>query len=142
MSYLAPEVLRKHPDAHFVLAGGDAFGYMQNRILPFMKKQKLHKRFHYLGALDLPSVRAVLKSIDIFLIPSLWENCPYSCIEAMTARRAIVSSDCGGMPELIEHRQNGLLARSGVAASFAEALDEAIEDRADVGGVVGRGDRR
>lgn len=127
---MAPEILRKHPDAHFVLAGGDAFGYMRNRVLPSIKSQKLHKRFHYLGALDLPSVRALLKCVNIFLIPSLWENCPYSCIEAMTAARAIVSSDCGGMPELIEHRQNGLLARNGDASSFVEALDEVIGDGA------------
>ena len=127
---MAPEILRRHPDAHFFLAGGDAFGYMRDRVLPSIKSQKLNKRFHYLGALDLPSVRAVLKSIDIFLIPSLWENCPYSCIEAMTAARAIVSSDCGGMPELIRHRQNGLLARSGDASSFETSLGELIEDRA------------
>ena len=127
---MAPDVLRRHPDAHFVLAGGDTFGYMRDRVLPFIKKQRLQNRFHYVGALDLPTVRAALKSIDIFLIPSLWENCPYSCIEAMTAGRAIVSSDCGGMPELIQDRQNGLLARSGEAASFTAALDELIEDRA------------
>jgi len=126
---MAPQILAKHKDAHFVLAGGDAFGYMRDRILPFIKAQRLQKRFHYLGPLDLPSVRAVCKSIDIFIIPSLWENCPYSCIEAMTAGRAIVSSDCGGMPELIQHGQNGLLARSGDATSFVAALDELVEDR-------------
>lgn len=126
---MAPQLLRKHENVHFVLAGGDAFGYMRDRVLPFIESEGLHKRFHYLGALDLPSVRAVCKNVDVFLIPSLWENCPYSCIEAMTAGRAIVSSDCGGMPELIEHRQNGLLARSGDVASFVEALDEMVEDR-------------
>ncbi|MEC8251589.1 MAG: glycosyltransferase family 4 protein, partial [Planctomycetota bacterium] len=80
--------------------------------------------------LDLPTVRACLKAAHIFLIPSLWENCPYSCIEAMTAGRAIVSSDCGGMPELIRHRENGLLAKNGDPDSFVEALKEMIEDDA------------
>lgn len=127
---MAPEVLRRHPDAHFVLAGGDAFGYMRNRVLPAMKAQRLHARFHYLGALDLASVRAILKRIDVFLLASLWENCPYSCLEAMTAGRAIVSTDCGGMPELIEDGVNGVLAKSGDADSFVRALDRALGDRA------------
>ncbi len=122
-------VLRKYPHVHFAFAGQDLFGYMQTQILPFIKKNKLRKRFHYLGKLGLPMVRAVLKrSCDVFLIPSLWENCPYSCIEAMTAGRAIVSSDCGGMPELIEHESNGLLARNNDASSFIAALERLIED--------------
>lgn len=124
------EVMRKYPHVHFVFAGNDLFGYMKREIQPFIDKNKLQKRFHYLGQLDLPSVRAILKQIDIFLIPSLWENCPYSCIEAMTAGRAIVSSDCGGMPELIQHEENGLLAENDSSSSFVAALERMVEDAA------------
>ena len=73
-------------------------------------------------------MRACLKVSSIFLIPSLWENCPYSCLEAMTAGRAIVSSDCGGMPELIEDGRTGVLARNGDPLSFVAALQRMIED--------------
>ena len=62
-------------------------------------------------------------------MPSLWENCPYSCLEAMAAGRPIVSSDAGGLPELIRDGDNGLLARSGDPASYIEALERLIEDR-------------
>jgi glycosyltransferase involved in cell wall biosynthesis len=127
---MAFHVLQKYRDVHMVFAGKDLFGYMERQVLPFVRAKGLQKRFHYLGALDLASVRAILKRIDVFLIPSLWENCPYSCIEAMTAGRAIVASDCGGMPELIRHRETGLLARNNDAASFIQALEEALEDRA------------
>jgi glycosyltransferase involved in cell wall biosynthesis len=122
------EVMAKYPNAHFVIAGNDLFGYMEREILPFIKENGLEDRFHYLGQLTLPEVRAVLKHIDIFLIPSLWENCPYSCIEAMSAGRAIVSSDCGGMPELIEHDDRGLLARNDDAPAFVAALERMLDD--------------
>lgn len=127
---MASGVLRRHRHVHFAVAGRDLFGQMRERILPGLRRQGVGDRFHYLGALDLPAVRAVLKRADVFVLPSLWENCPYSCIEAMTAGRAIVSSDCGGMPELIAHRDNGMLARSGDAGAFAAALGELVEDRA------------
>ena len=39
-----------------------------------------------LGALPLPQVRSLLKRVDMFMLPSMWENCPYSCLEAMAAR--------------------------------------------------------
>lgn len=121
--------LQKYPNVAFAFAGRDLFGYMEKKILPFIRDHQLQSRFFYLGQLDLPAVRAVLKHSDIFLIPSLWENCPYSCIEAMTAGKAIVSSDCGGMPELIDDHRTGVLARNGDPASFIQALEEMIEDQ-------------
>ncbi len=120
--------LAKYQDIAFVFAGRDLFGYMEKRILPWVKDHQLQSRFFYLGQITLPDVRACLKASSIFLIPSLWENCPYSCLEAMTAGRAIVSSDCGGMPELIEHERTGLLARNGDPAAFVAALQRMIED--------------
>jgi glycosyltransferase involved in cell wall biosynthesis len=127
---IALRVMKRHGHVHFVLAGRDLFGYVAENVLPKIEAEGLATRFHVLGSLDLSSVRALLKVSDIFLLPSLWENCPYSCIEAMAARRAIVSSDCGGMPELIADRGNGLLAQNGDAASFADRLEELVEDTA------------
>lgn len=122
------QCLQQYSDVAFVFAGRDLFGYMEKQILPWVKDHQLQSRFFYLGQIDLPAVRAVLKQTSIFLIPSLWENCPYSCLEAMTAGRAIVSSDCGGMPELIDDRRTGLLAKNGDPASFVAALRVMIED--------------
>lgn len=122
--------LAKYRDIAFVFAGRDLFGWMEKKILPWVKDHQLQSRFFYLGQLQLPEVRACLKASSIFLIPSLWENCPYSCLEAMTAGRGIVSSDCGGMPELIEHERTGVLATNGDPASFVAALTRMIEDDA------------
>jgi glycosyltransferase involved in cell wall biosynthesis len=124
---IAVRVMRRYPHVHFVLAGRDLFGYVAGTVIPRIRNEGLADRFHVLGALDLADVRALLKRSDIFLLPSLWENCPYSCIEAMAAGRPIVASDCGGMPELIADGANGLLARSGDSDSFAQALEELIE---------------
>jgi glycogen(starch) synthase len=127
---MALHVLKQHPHVHMVFAGNDLFGFMEKRILPEIRAAGLGKRFHYVGQRTLPEVRAILKHVDVFLIPSLWENAPYSCLEAMSAGRAIVSSDCGGMPELIRDRETGLLARNNDGPSFVRALDEAVSDAA------------
>ncbi len=123
-------VLQKYPHVHFAFAGEDGQGVMKSEIEPFIKKHGLAKRFHYFGKLHLPEVRAILKRVDVHLIPSLWENAPYSCLEAMSAGRAIVASDCGGMPELIQDGENGVLARNDDAQSFIAALERVVEDDA------------
>ena len=129
--HLCPEIceaiLKKH-DVAFAFAGSDLFGFMEKELLPRLKGQSLKGTVHYLGKLTLPEVGSCLRQSDLYFIPSLWENCPYSCLEAMAAGRAIVSSDAGGMPELIEDGVNGLLAKSGDPAAFARQIERLIED--------------
>ena len=126
---IAASILTRY-DAAFVFAGQDLFGYMQNELLPSLSGKTLRGSVHYLGKLDLDETRSWMRTADIVMLPSLWENCPYSCLEAMAARRAIVSSDQGGMPELIVNGANGLLARSGDPQAFVEQLETLIESAA------------
>jgi glycosyltransferase involved in cell wall biosynthesis len=131
--HLCPEIaaaILERFDVAFVLAGDDLFGYVANTLLPFLRSRTLKGSIHALGAVPLEDLRPLVRAADIFLLPSLWENCPYSCLEAMAAGRAIVAADQGGMPELIVSGENGLLAAAGNAASFVAAIERLIEDPA------------
>jgi glycosyltransferase involved in cell wall biosynthesis len=127
---IAASILERH-EVSFVFAGQDLFGYLSGILMPYLESRPLRGSVHYLGKLDLAGVRACLHQCDVFLLPSLWENCPYSCLEAMAAARAIVATDQGGMPELIRHGENGLLARSGDAAAYTAAVERLLEDPAE-----------
>jgi glycosyltransferase involved in cell wall biosynthesis len=125
---IAASILERYELA-FVFAGQDVFNYMSDTLLPYLNTRKLRGSVHYMGRLNLTEVRSCLKQADIFLLPSLWENCPYSCLEAMAAGRPIVASDQGGMPELIRNAENGLLARSEDPASYISSLEKLIENK-------------
>lgn len=129
--HLCPEivstVLQRH-DVAFAFAGRDLFGHFANTVRPAVERHQLRGSLHHLGDLNLAAVRSLVREADVFWLPSIWENCPYSCLEAMAAGRAILCSDQGGMPELIQHEQNGLLARSGDPASYIEQLERLIEN--------------
>jgi glycosyltransferase involved in cell wall biosynthesis len=124
---IAASILARH-DVVLALAGQDLFHYAEQDLLPYLNSRPLRGSVRYLGKLDALDVRSCLRQADIFLIPSLWENCPYSCLEAMAAGRAIVSSDAGGLPELIRHDQNGLLARNEDVASYIHCIERLLED--------------
>jgi glycosyltransferase involved in cell wall biosynthesis len=126
---IAASILERY-DVSFVLAGDDLFGYMAGTLLPALAARPLKGSIHWLGPLGIAEVRSIVRAADIFLLPSLWENCPYSCLEAMAAGRAVVAADQGGMPELIESGVNGLLAAPGEAASFVRCIEQLIEDPA------------
>jgi glycosyltransferase involved in cell wall biosynthesis len=129
--HLCPEIaasILERFDVTFVLAGADLFGYVANTLLPMLADRPLKGSIHWLGALPLGDLRPLVSAADIFLLPSIWENCPYSCLEAMAAGRAIVAADQGGMPELIHHDVNGLLAQPDDAPSFVRQLERLIDD--------------
>jgi glycosyltransferase involved in cell wall biosynthesis len=126
---IASSILKRF-DVAFVFAGQDLFNYMSGELLPYLNAESLRGSIHYLGRLNLTEVRSLLSQADIFLVPSLWENCPYSCLEAMAAGRAIVSTDQGGMPELIRDGDNGLLAQTENPAAFVSSVERLIEDKA------------
>jgi glycosyltransferase involved in cell wall biosynthesis len=115
-------------DVAFVFAGSDEAHYLSGTLLPYLATCRLRGSVHYAGHLQLAELRRLVSRADIFVLPSLWENCPYACLEAMAAGRAIVSADQGGMPELIRHNQNGLLARAGDAKAFIAHIERFIED--------------
>jgi len=131
--HLCPEIaasILERYDVSFVFAGRDLFHFVDETLRPYLAARTLKGSVHFAGHLALDEMRALVCRADIFLLPSLWENCPYSCLEAMAAGRAIVSSDQGGMPELIRRDENGLLAPSGDAHAFTRQIERLIEDHA------------
>lgn len=125
---IAEIVLRRH-NVTFLFAGEDPRGYMREVLMPSLENMGLLGSARYLGKLNFQQLRSCTRAVDICLLPSLWENCPYACLEAMAAGRTIVASAQGGMPELIEHGLNGMLAETGSPESFAGLLSSLIEDR-------------
>jgi glycosyltransferase involved in cell wall biosynthesis len=69
-------------------------------------------------------VADLLSASDVFLLSSLSEGIPLTVIEAMAARRPVISTSVGGLPELIEHRVTGLLAPVGDDAALARHLSD------------------
>jgi glycosyltransferase involved in cell wall biosynthesis len=56
---------------------------------------------------------------QIVMLPSVWDNFPYVCLEAMAAGRAVIGSTRGGMADMITPDETGLLADPTNPAEFA-----------------------
>lgn len=68
---------------------------------------------------DIPSL---LSQADLLIHPSLLDNQPLSIIEAQISGTAVIASEVGGVPEMMEHGMTGVL----VPPANAEALCEHI----------------
>ena len=61
-------------------------------------------------------------SVDAFVLPSLSENLPNTIMEAMACGVPCVAFDVGGIPEMIDHKENGFLARYKNVEDLAEGI--------------------
>jgi glycosyltransferase involved in cell wall biosynthesis len=63
---------------------------------------------------------------DAFLIPSLEDNLPYTVMESLSCGTPVVAFTTGGIPDMVQHLQNGYLAEYRSAKSFADGMEWAI----------------
>lgn len=75
--------------------------------------------------LDVPEL---LKSFDMFALPSKSEGMPVSVLEAMAAGTPIVSTDVGGIPGVITDHREALMVAAGDNQAFMDAMTELISN--------------
>lgn len=81
---------------------------------------------------------------DLFVFPSLEEGLGSSLLDVMQQRKPIIASGVGGILDVIQNRENGLLVPANQSVALAEAieemyLDEALRDRCAAGGLASIG---
>lgn len=84
-------------------------------------------RIHFAG--PSTNVLGLLDLCDMFVMPSVSrEGLPRAAIEAMCRRRPVVASAVGGLPELLDHGNCGLVVPPRDPAALAAALRRLLDD--------------
>ena len=86
---------------------------------------------------DIPEI---LKSIDLFVLPTLQEALGTSFLEAMAMKKPVIGTDVGGVGEIIKDGINGYLVEPNNLSALADAVIKILEDkqRAMAMGIEGR----
>jgi len=74
------------------------------------------------GSVNEETMVQLYNAADAFLTPSLQDNLPNTIAEAMSCGTPCVGFNVGGIPEMIDHRVNGYVARYRDAADLAEGI--------------------
>lgn len=96
--YEAMEKFKYDPNIFWVTIGGGHTDKTseQNLSVPYISDKNLLAKYY--------------AASDMFIFPSMADNCPLVILEAMACGLPIVSFKTGGIPELIEHKINGYIA--------------------------------
>eukprot|EP00434_Breviolum_minutum_P016559 symbB.v1.2.014599.t1/scaffold1071.1/size202461/12 len=114
-----PAICRRHPHVRWLIGGS---GPKQLLLDEMIERENLHDRVELLGAVPHEDVRKVLVRGHIFLNTSLTEAFCIAIVEAAACGLMVVSTNVGGVPEVLPPHMTRL------AAPCVDAVVEALED--------------
>ena len=88
----------------------------------------LEKKVHYLGFVDKPTL--IYGCFNVVVLTTYSETFGLVLVEAMKSGVAVIGTDSGGVPEIIEHEKTGMLFEPANAIALADCLQKLIEDSA------------
>lgn len=99
-------------------------GSLKTQLERLAKDLNMRERIIFLGARK--NIPEILSGIDIFVMPSLWEGLGLAVLEAAAAGKPIVASRVGGIPEIINDGETGILVEPKNVKSLADGLEHVL----------------
>lgn len=122
--HAAAKVLDKRDDVRFIIAGD---GNEKKRLTSLVEKLNIKDKIKFLGRVDKPD--SFFNAIDINVLTSNSESFPYVILEGARQMKMIISTDVGGIKDLVKNNHNGFLINVGDYKKLAKLIDELLDDR-------------
>ncbi|UII58687.1 glycosyltransferase family 4 protein (plasmid) [Cytobacillus spongiae] len=117
----ALSLLREHLTNVEVWIVGD--GVMMDHLVKQAQELQLDNVIFWGNRNDIPNI---LSMSDIYVLATVNDNFPLSVMEAMFSQQAVISTTCGGIPEMVQHEITGILCDPGNVEQLAHAIKRFI----------------
>lgn len=121
-------IVKKYPELT-LYAGGD--GEIE-KVKTLVTKKNLDCNIKILGWIKGEEKEKLLKEVSFYILPSYNEGMPMSLIEAMAYKNVVISTNVGGIPEVITNNENGIIIEPGdkeeLYKKLSYLLDKTNED--------------
>ena len=103
--------------------------YDQSYLSKLRRELKTDSRITFYGPFDNREISSVFSKIDVLVFPSIWyENQPITLLEALLAKIPIITSNLGGMAELVQDGVTGLLFEIGNPEDLSQKMISLINN--------------
>lgn len=120
------EIIKSHTNICFLIIGN---GSEVKKLHSLAKKLNITEQVIFAGLiLDSNIIANVYQQINFLVQTSDTETTSRVVLEAMSAKKAVIATNVGGMKQLIQHRKSGFLVKKGDYQTIAKYCIKLIED--------------
>ncbi len=116
-------------EAFWNTKGANLIIYGNSQLDKSFLEKYANENVHFKGCYNNWEIQTVLDDMDVLIVPSVWyENSPLVIQEAFLAGVPVITSDIGGMKELVEDGNDGFLFNVGNSDSLRKVLQGIISN--------------
>ena len=117
------QLRQRHPDAQLAIVGG---GPLQGELRDCAARLGVATAVVFAGAVPQDELRQWYSAADLLVLASSREGWPNVLLEAMSCGTPVLASRVGGVPEIIQHADSGLMFDGASPASLRDQLALAL----------------
>ena len=121
-------LLNDFPETELVMVGADKGDGTLAQMTERVRKLGLDNRVRIIGSVPKLEIPHVLQEGDIFLNTTNLDNAPVTVVEAMACGLCVVSTNVGGIPNLLTPERDALLVPPSDSQAMAAAVKRICED--------------
>lgn len=122
---IMPEIAVRYPEVKLIIGGEGDLLQLQKVI----QQHHLHDNVVLTGWVTGAKKEKYLEESTIFILPSYNEGLPMSLLEAMSYKCSAVTTNVGGIPEVIRHEINGYMVEPGDLEKMKDIILGLLESR-------------
>lgn len=129
----APDIVQQHPDTVLLILGSAFYG--KDEITPYVAKlhqlgNRLPRHVRFIPHVPNREMAKWFQLADAVVVPSFQDEAfGLVNVEALSAGVSVVATRAGGMPEIVQHEQNGFLVDpTRVHEELVQSVNRILED--------------
>ena len=117
-------LIQQNHKIHLLIVGD---GELENQIVSQITKLGVEKHITLTGFRS--DVLSIIAACDIVVMPSRWEGLPMALLESMALGKSVVATNVGGIPNVINDSENGLLVEAGNMEELEVKMNLLLENK-------------
>jgi len=123
--YAFYSIIKSIPNVILKIGGNGAL----KETIKLVNKLGLENNVELLGWVNEDQKYKLLNEVQVYILPSYNEGLPMGILEAMSTGLVVISTNVGGIPEVIENNYNGLLIEPGKKEQITKTVISILNNK-------------
>jgi glycosyltransferase involved in cell wall biosynthesis len=116
-----PTVVHRFPSAKFIISGKGQSNEMK-KLIDHATRLGVNENIVFTGYFPDSKLPKLYQAADVFAFSTFYENLPFAVLEALSSGLPVVTTNVGGLPEMIESGKNGFLVQPFSSRELADKI--------------------